>query len=145
MSQTACERHPFLVPMRWRHAGRDLSRPNHASRRADRPLMRFTRRPRCPLRASSLPCAHPSRSPRASIAHIMAGAKNQIPIALAAQPPSNFPRLRALALFGRRPIKCEAPLVIAGVQKPAQNNSGYSHRCPIFGLQLAPVESNGRL
>jgi hypothetical protein len=29
--------------------------------------------------------------------------ENQIPIALAAQPAPNFPRLRALALFGRRP------------------------------------------
>jgi hypothetical protein len=32
----------------------------------------------------------------------------------------NFPRLRALALFGRRPAERAECLVIAGVQKPAQ-------------------------
>jgi hypothetical protein len=34
--------------------------------------------------------------------------ENQIPIALAAPPAPNFPRLRALALFGRRPPEREA-------------------------------------
>ena len=36
------------------------------------------------------------------------------------QPVPNFPRLRALALFGRRPAERAECLVIAGVQKPAQ-------------------------
>jgi len=46
--------------------------------------------------------------------------QHQIPIALAAQPAPNFPRLRALALFGRRSAERAESLVVAGVQKPAQ-------------------------
>jgi len=42
---------------------------------------------------------------------------------LAAQPVPNFPRLRALALFGRRPAQHAERLVVAGVQKPAQNRT----------------------
>src|SRR5208283_5685268 len=45
-------------------------------------------------------------------------------LALAAHPAPNFPRLRALALFGRRPPEQEAPLVM-----PASKNlhkSGHS-------------------
>jgi hypothetical protein len=38
--------------------------------------------------------------------------QNEIPIALAAQPTPNFPRLRALALLGRRPSEREKPIVI---------------------------------
>jgi hypothetical protein len=32
MSKTACERREFAIPMRWRNAGGDLFRPNHADR-----------------------------------------------------------------------------------------------------------------
>src|SRR5881397_4423146 len=46
--------------------------------------------------------------------------RHQIPIALAAQPAPNFPRLRALALFGRRTAERAESLAIAGVQKTAQ-------------------------
>jgi len=49
--------------------------------------------------------------------------KHQIPIALAAQPVPNFPRLRALALFGRLSAHRAQTLVIAGVQKPAQSKN----------------------
>ena len=31
MSQTACERRRFPVPLHWLHAGGDLSRQNHAN------------------------------------------------------------------------------------------------------------------
>jgi hypothetical protein len=80
MSQISCERRGFAVPMRWRPAGGDLSRPNHANQRADRPLIRSTRRPRCPLHPSRLPCAHPCWSPGAGIAPtITAGAKIKSP------------------------------------------------------------------
>jgi len=68
MSQTTCERREFAVPMRWRNAGGDLSRHNHADQPADRPSIRSTRRPRYPLHASRLPCTHPCRSPGAGIA-----------------------------------------------------------------------------
>jgi hypothetical protein len=68
MSRTTRERHHLLVPMRWLHAGGDLSRPNHANQRADRRSIRSTRRPRFPLHPSRLPCAHPCRSPGAGIA-----------------------------------------------------------------------------
>ncbi len=47
----------------------------------------------------------------------------RIPIALAAKPEPNFPRLRASALFGRRPPVCEASLVM-----PASKNLHNSGR-----------------
>ena len=37
-----------------------------------------------------------------------------------ATPLPHFPRLRTLALFGRRPVERAERLGIAGVQKPAQ-------------------------
>ena len=121
MSQTACERRHVLAPMRWLHAGGDLSRHNHANQRADRPLIRSTRPPRCPLNPSRPP-SHPIQVAwRPLRAHQHGRREDQIPIALAAQPAPNFPRLRALALFGRRPPECEAPLVI-----PASKNL---HKC----------------
>lgn len=39
MSQTACQRRRFPVPLRWLHAGGDLSRQNHADQRAYRRLI----------------------------------------------------------------------------------------------------------
>jgi hypothetical protein len=73
MSQTVCQP-DFLVPMRWRLVGGDLSRPNRADKRADRPLILSTRpvEPHCTLPGS---CIHRSRWPSASIAPAsMAGA-----------------------------------------------------------------------
>jgi hypothetical protein len=79
MSQISCEHRGFIVPMRWRPAGGDLSRPNHADRRVDRPSIRSTQRPRYLLHPSRL-CAHSCRSPRAGVAPtITAGAKIKSP------------------------------------------------------------------
>jgi hypothetical protein len=49
--------------------------------------------------------------------------QHTIPIALAALPGATLPRLRALALFGRRPAQSAERLVVAGVQKPAQEET----------------------
>jgi len=57
MSQTALERRDFPVPMRWPHAGSDLSRPGlrgRRGRRAARSLIRLKRLLRCLLYASNL-------------------------------------------------------------------------------------------
>ena len=54
MSQTALERRDFPVPMRWPHAGSDLSRPGQRGRRAVRSLIRSKHLPRCLLYASNL-------------------------------------------------------------------------------------------
>ena len=59
MSQTSCDRCGFPVPMRWLHAGGDLSRPNriHQCRRSPVDALRTAAemptalsRPRCPCR-----------------------------------------------------------------------------------------------
>ena len=54
MSQTALERRDFPIPMRWPHAGSDLSRPGLRGRRAARSLIRLKRLLRCLLYASNL-------------------------------------------------------------------------------------------
>ena len=54
MSQTALERRHFPVPMRWPHAGNDLSRPGQRGRRTVRSLIRSKRLPRCLFHASNL-------------------------------------------------------------------------------------------
>jgi len=41
MTKTCCDRCSSPGPMRWLHAGRDLSRPNGIHQRADRTLRRF--------------------------------------------------------------------------------------------------------
>jgi hypothetical protein len=80
MTQISCERRRFAVPMRWRPAGGDLSRPSHADERTDRQSIRPTRWRRYPLPASKLPCEHPCRSPGAGIALTnTAGAKIKSP------------------------------------------------------------------
>ena len=120
MSQTSGRRCGFPVPMRWLHAGGDLSRPNHIHQSADRSLMRSA--------DAEMPTALSRPRVRADIevascwraAHHRHRRQHKISIALAAQPVPNFPRLRALALFGRRPAQSAEPLVVAGVQKPAQ-------------------------
>jgi hypothetical protein len=43
MSRTSCQHCGLLVPMRWRHAGGDLSRPNHSQQGTVRPLIRSER------------------------------------------------------------------------------------------------------
>ena len=59
------------------------------------------------------------------------GRQTQIPIALVAQPPPHSPRLRALALFGRRLALGAKGLVTTGVQKPA-------HKRPSAAQTRAP-------
>ena len=56
MSQTALERRDFPVPMRWPHAGSDLSRPGQRARRTVRSLIRSKRLQRCLLYASNRAC-----------------------------------------------------------------------------------------
>ena len=57
MSQTALELRDLPVPMRWPHAGSDLSRSGQRDRRAVCSLIRSKRLPRCPLYASNLASA----------------------------------------------------------------------------------------
>jgi hypothetical protein len=112
MSKTACERRRLPVPLRWPHAGGDLSRRNHANQRADRPLIRSTPPPRSLLRASRprsppypgrpAPASRPPSNPHS------AGRPHGAP---------KLPRLRALALFGPRPPEQVAPPVM-----PASKN-----------------------
>ena len=86
------------------HAGR--SRPR-STKCCIQPLIprRSPRLPTASFQAPSTPIQVAWRQLRA---HHHRRRENQIPIALAAQPAPNFPRLRALALFGRRPPECEA-------------------------------------
>jgi hypothetical protein len=124
MSQTFCRRCGFPVPMRWLHAGGDLSRTNYIHQPADRPLIRPDRNGYCTL-PTSRACRHrgavvlacrPSRSAPILILH-----------STPCQPVPNFPRLRALALFGRRPAQSAKRLVVAGVQKPEQQPTSLEH------------------
>jgi hypothetical protein len=48
MSQTFCERCSFPAPMRWLHAGGDLSQPNHIHQCTDHTLMRSEHQPKMP-------------------------------------------------------------------------------------------------
>ena len=52
--------------------------------------------------------AHMHRASRKRRGNRRGRRKHQIPIALATQPVLNLTRLRALALFGRRPLQCVA-------------------------------------
>ena len=54
MSQNALVRRDFHAPMRWPHAGSDVSRPGQHSRCAVRSLIRSKHLPRYPLHASNL-------------------------------------------------------------------------------------------
>jgi hypothetical protein len=67
MSQTPCERCGFPVPIRWLHAGADLSRPNHIHQSADRLLIRSEPTPKCLLHAPDLACVQTSRWRRAGV------------------------------------------------------------------------------
>ena len=103
--------------------------------RSQMPLARSRRRLRVhPHVPSSLrDVHHPGRRP------------DQIPIAPAAQPEPNFPRLRALALFGRRSAQQAVGFVITGVQKPAHiRTSGPFHHARkscMFWVLVAPKPS----
>src|ERR1700730_538216 len=68
-------------------------------------------------RFQSLQCADPPAASSRRHIHPPARRRHQIPIAPVAPPVPNFPRLRALALFGRRP-----PQHVEGVVVPASKN-----------------------
>ena len=68
MSQTARERRRFAVPLRWPHAGGDLSRRNHANQRADRPVDTLHATTAIPVARFQAPLHTLSRSPGASFA-----------------------------------------------------------------------------
>ena len=119
MSQTARERRRFPVPMRWLHAGSDLSRRNHANQRADRSLISSSALPEIPVARFQAP-PHPSRSAGRFLSapiHHRARRRTSNPHSARCPPVPNLPRLRALALFGRRPPEHVAPLVM-----PASKN-----------------------
>ena len=71
MSQTALERREFPVPMRWPHAGSDLSRPGHRPRHTRRSLIRFERLPKCLLCASNLAIVQMRRSHPVGVTSIL--------------------------------------------------------------------------
>ena len=54
----------------------------------------------------------------------------------------HFPRLRALALFGRRLVERAERLGIAGVQKPAQLRT--CRRTRPIGLPIGDIQGVGR-
>ena len=110
MSQTSPERRHFPVPMSWPYAGSDPSRPGHYARRTVRSLIRFRALAEMPIpRFQSRLCADPpAASCRRHIQH-RDRRRHQIPIAPVAPPVPNFPRLRALALFRRRPPQSVVP------------------------------------
>src|SRR5260370_5042896 len=69
--------------------------------------------------------------------------RHQIPIAPAAPPVPNFPRLRALALFGRRPPHRVEKGRHAGVQKPAQERkSPLAASWPARAIGAATIPPN---
>jgi hypothetical protein len=71
MSQNSCRRRGFPVPIRWLHAGGNLSRPNHIHQSADRALIRSEPTPKCLLHAPDLACVQTSRWRRAGVPPIV--------------------------------------------------------------------------
>ena len=67
MNRTSCERRHFPIPMRWLHAGGDLARPDHSNQRADCPLMRSKRTPKCSLQVPDLACVQTCSSHPANV------------------------------------------------------------------------------
>jgi hypothetical protein len=62
MSQTSGKDCGLPGPMRWLHAGGDLSRPNSIHQCADRALMRFEHPPKRLLHSADLPYVQTRRS-----------------------------------------------------------------------------------
>ena len=95
--------------------------------------------PECPLHApGSVPHTHrgrlaPASRPASRPARTLnphSGPPGRVP---------NLPRLRALALFGRRPPECDAPLVM-----PASKNQHTSGHCPEILTRVPAYESSNR-
>jgi hypothetical protein len=71
MSQTSGKRCGFPLPMRWLHAGGDLSRPNSIHRCADRALMRSKYPPKCLPHSADLPYVQTPRSNPVSVTSVI--------------------------------------------------------------------------
>ena len=89
-------------------------------------LLHLTRPPRCPLHSPRFPGMQRYTSSRALVALTVESGADMQPSqrSLLCQVP-HFPRLRALALFGRRLVERAERLGIAGVQKPAHEPTFY--------------------
>ena len=68
MRRTFSERRSFPVPMRWRHAGSDLTRSKHVDQRTDRSFMRSEGLPKSLLHAPRLASLRTRPSCRANVA-----------------------------------------------------------------------------
>jgi hypothetical protein len=71
MSQTSRKRCGFPVPMRWLHAGGDLSRPNSIHQCGDRALMRSEHPPKCLLHSADLLYVQTRRSNPVSVTSVI--------------------------------------------------------------------------
>jgi hypothetical protein len=67
MTKTTCNRCGLPGPIRWLHAGRDLSRPNSIHQCADRALMRSERPPKCLVHLPDIASVQTCRWPQAGI------------------------------------------------------------------------------
>ena len=79
MSQTSCKRRGFPIPLRWLHAGGDLSRPNHIHQCTDRVSLRSEHPPKALSHSADLPYNHTRTSHPVSVRPIIklgAGIKN---------------------------------------------------------------------
>src|SRR5258707_9256677 len=112
----------------WKHSAMRLaaSRTNAAHQFTNRPLMNSVCPPRCPLHSPGLTCMRACTSPHA-------GAASTIEIATNIRSPWHslhcrvpyLPRLRALALFGRRP-----PQRVDSLVMPASEHLHMSGQSP---------------
>ncbi len=128
----ASERRRFPVPLRWSHAGGDLSRRNHANQRADRPLIRSAPppTPHCalpgppstPYPGRLTPTPRPPHNRRA----------NQISIALAAARRPNLPATSCPGAFWTPAAGARGTSRDAGVQKPAQDRRSFAWHTPLM-------------
>jgi len=71
MSQTCCERRGFPIPMRWLHAGGDLSQSNHIYQCTDLTLMRSEHQPKCLLHSPDLAYVQICSWPRPGVPPIL--------------------------------------------------------------------------
>ena len=99
------------------------SRPGAVHQSTDRPLMHSACPPRCPLHSPGLPSMHTCTSPVLRSRLPSRAAPTCNPHSACCQPVPNCPRLRALALFGRRPLQCVVSLVIPATKNLHKNGS----------------------
>jgi hypothetical protein len=94
---------------------------------ADLLLMRSACPPRCPLQSPGIPASKHTRRqvPRSRLPFRAAPTCN--PHSACCQPVPNCPRLRALALFGRRPLQRVVSLVIPATKNLHTSGSGTEH------------------